>query len=289
MSQALSTRSPGVALTIRDVRGPDELRACQDLQRLAWGISEDGYVVPVATMAGAQKVGGLVLGAFIAARASERRTIDELVGFTFAFQGAWRGQRILYSQLTGVHPAHQSSGVGRSLKREQWRRARAAGLDAVVWAFDPLQASNASFNLVTLGAVARTYEVDLYGSRSDSLNAGLQTDRVMAEWSTSEPPARPHTQAWADTVNLLRTRAAAREAIRVLADIETIPADARHLAIEVPARIGTVKEALGKGAAKDWQIAIRSAFEKAFERGFVAVGFSREHADQPRYLLERTR
>src|SRR5207248_10383718 len=99
---------------------------------------------PVATMAAAQKVGGLVLGAFDAE--------NRLVGFAFAFLGKLKGRLILYSQLTGVHPAHQSTGVGRALKFEQRQRARAMGLDVVVWAFDPLQASNASFNLGVLGA-----------------------------------------------------------------------------------------------------------------------------------------
>src|ERR671935_1923075 len=64
---------------VRDVRGVAELRACQALQRRAWGITEDGYVVPVATMAAAQKVGGQVLGAFDAQ--------EQLLGFTFAFIG----------------------------------------------------------------------------------------------------------------------------------------------------------------------------------------------------------
>src|SRR5215813_12827523 len=92
------------AVTIRDVQGAEELRACQDLQRRAWGITEDGYVLPVATMAGAQKVGGVILGAF------DQQT-DQLIGFAFAFLGKLRNQLILYSQLTGVHPAHQSRGV----------------------------------------------------------------------------------------------------------------------------------------------------------------------------------
>src|SRR5437773_1217752 len=96
------------AVLVRDVRGADELRACQDLQRRAWGITEDGYVLPVAIMAGAQKVGGLILGAF------DRD--NRLVGFAFAFLGRLQDRLILYSQLTGVHPAHQSTGVGRMLK-----------------------------------------------------------------------------------------------------------------------------------------------------------------------------
>src|SRR5438067_11997991 len=99
MAHAVSRPGSSV-MTIRDIRGADELRAAQELQRRAWGITEDGYVLPVATMAGAQKVGGLVLGGFDAE--------NRLIGFAFAFLGRLNGRLILYSQLTGVHPAHQS-------------------------------------------------------------------------------------------------------------------------------------------------------------------------------------
>src|SRR4029450_1575899 len=91
--QVAQTVAPRItpAVTIRDVRGPEELRACQDLQRRAWGITEDGYALPVATMAGAQKVGGLILGAFDAEQ--------HLIGFAFAFLGRLQDRLILYSQL----------------------------------------------------------------------------------------------------------------------------------------------------------------------------------------------
>src|SRR5918912_3625234 len=144
------------SVEVRDVHGVEELRACQALQRRAWGIVEDGYVVPVATMAGVQRVGGLVLGAFL-----ERR----LVGFSFAFLGRLHGSYVLYSQLSGVEPELQGQGIGQRLKEKQRRRAAEMGLATVAWAFDPLQAGNAHFNLAVLGATSRTYEIDLYGSR----------------------------------------------------------------------------------------------------------------------------
>src|SRR5438094_4767744 len=197
MAQAVSPAST-TPITVRDVRGADELRACQELQRRAWGITEDGYILPVATMAGAQRVGGLILGAFDA-------NTNALIGFAFAFLGRLNDRLILYSQLTGVHPAHQSTGVGRLLKFEQQRRAREMGLEAVVWAFDPLQASNAAFNLGVLGATCRTYEVDMYGSRSDTLNAGLATDRLLAEWPTATP-ATGRTDEWPDGLDLIGTK-----------------------------------------------------------------------------------
>ncbi len=258
---------------MRDVRGPAEMRACQDLQRRAWGITEDGYVLPVAMIAGAQKVGGLVLGAFDANQA--------LVGFAFAFLGKLNDRLILYSQLTGVHPAHQSTGVGRMLKFEQRRRAREMGLEAVVWAFDPLQASNASFNLAVLGATCRTYESDMYGSRTDALNIGLATDRLIAEWSTAgEPIGR--TTAWADGVELVGTGSSGRPE-----RVHEIPSGATHLHIEVPPRVTDLRT--GPNRVDEWQGALRQAFRGAFGAGFEAVGFTRSDPSHPKYLLERTR
>ena len=79
MPYAAGVATVATAVEIRDVRGPAELRACQALQRQVWGITEDGYLLPVATMAAAQRVGGSVLGAFDAD--------DRLLGFAFAFLG----------------------------------------------------------------------------------------------------------------------------------------------------------------------------------------------------------
>ena len=130
-------------ITIRRAETIADYRACQEAQRQAWGISEEGYVIPVATMVGANLHGGMVLGAF--------RRDGQAVGMSFGFLGRV-GERIcLYSQLTGVVPAYQSRGVGHGLKLVQRYLARAEGLDLIAWAFDPLQAGNAHFNLDRLG------------------------------------------------------------------------------------------------------------------------------------------
>ncbi len=279
MAHAVS-HTQNVTVTIRDVRGADELRACQDLQRRAWGITEDGYVLPVATMAGAQKVGGLILGAF--------DIQDHLVGFAFAFLGRLQNRLILYSQLTGVHPAHQSTGIGRLLKFEQRRRAHDMDLEAVVWAFDPLQASNAAFNLGVLGVTCRTYEVDMYGVRTDALNAGLATDRLLAEWPTAAEPTGGQTVPWPDGVDLIDTRVVRGLSFPKVERVNPIPPAARHVQIKIPARIADVKAHAPADAAREWQSALRETFQGAFAAGFVAVGFSRADPDQPCYLLERT-
>src|SRR6266849_1842747 len=98
MAHAVS-HAENVTVTIRDVRGADELRACQDLQRRAWGITEDGYVLPVATMAGAQKVGGFIGDACT--------PNNHWLLFAFAFLGRITALLTIYQQLPGFPPPKQ--------------------------------------------------------------------------------------------------------------------------------------------------------------------------------------
>ncbi len=165
-------------ITIRRAETIADYRACQEAQRLAWGISDEGYLIPVATMVGANLHGGLVLGAF--------RPSGEAVAMSFAFLGRIDGRLCLYSQLTGVVPAYQSRGLGYRIKVCQREIARAEGIELIVWAFDPLQAGNAHFNLTRLGATAGRYIENMYGERTDALNAGVRTDRLIVEWRTSD-------------------------------------------------------------------------------------------------------
>lgn len=256
-------------MLVRDV-AVAEMAACQSLQRSAWGITQDGYLLPIATMAAAQKAGGLVLGAF---DPSER-----LLGFSFAFLGRLRGRLVLYSQLTAVDPAAQGRGIGRAIKLAQRRRAAEMGLEAVAWAFDPLQAGNAAFNLAVLGATSRTYEVDLYGPRTDALNVGLATDRLLAEWETSGEPAG-RRERWPDAPDLVVVRNGQPMALPV-------PPATTRLHIPIPG------DSLAAGqtsleSARAWQEAVRCAFRAAFDARFVATGFARGDASQlPRYVLE---
>ena len=115
---------------------------------------------------------------------------------SFAFLGRIEGRLCLYSQLTGVVPGYQSQGLGYRIKIHQRDFARAEGIGLIAWAFDPLQAGNAHFNLARLGASAGRYVENMYGERTDALNAGVPTDRLIAEWDTAkesnpvDPPRR---------------------------------------------------------------------------------------------------
>lgn len=270
-------------ITLRRAEAPADYFACQEAQRLAWGIVEDGYVIPVATMVGANLHGGLVLGAFL--------PDGRAIAMSFAFLGRVEGRLCLYSQLTGVVPGHQSLGLGFEMKHLQRAFAQSESIPMIAWAFDPLQAGNARFNLAKLGARVRRYVDNMYGPRTDALNAGVPTDRVIAEWevaddprptSSSPPWIEPTTvpamiQASAGASGSLEPRAARKPDGEPLIRID-IPPDAATLRRERPE------------LAEAWRKTVREAFLGAFDAGYEAVNFVRYEASgvaRRAYLLER--
>jgi predicted GNAT superfamily acetyltransferase len=258
-------------ITIRKAETIADYLACQQAQKRAWGITDDSYLVPLATMVGAQLHGGLVLGAF------DRS--GEALGLSFAFLGKIEGRLCLYSQLTGVVPGQQGKGLGGRLKAVQREFARAEGLDCLAWAFDPLQAGNAHFNLDRLGATASRFVEDMYGRRTDALNVNATTDRLIAEWSTE-----------ADTREKLPIDP---EALPRLIETREIPVadstgklSASAVLIEIPADIARLRKD-DPGLAEAWAKAVRESFQAAFQEGFRADGFLRGSDGRCSYLLRK--
>lgn len=272
-------------ITIRRAESVADYRACQEAQRRAWGIAEDGYLIPIATMVGANLHGGLVLGAF--------RPDGQAVAMSFAFLGRIEGRLCLYSQLTGVVPGYQSQGLGYRIKMDQRDFARAEGIGTIAWAFDPLQAGNASFNLVRLGATARRYIDNMYGERTDALNAGVPTDRLIVEWDTAQEAPRSIRPDAAALPRLIEAAAGqggesepdpSRGGDAVV-DIDASPS----VLIEIPADIARLRRERPE-LAERWRSAVRDAFRSAFAAGYRATSVVREESGTSRrvfYVLDR--
>jgi predicted GNAT superfamily acetyltransferase len=266
-------------ITIRRAESVADYHACQEAQRRAWGIAEEGYVVPIATMVGAQLHGGLVLGAFL--------PTGEAAGISFAFLGRIEGRICLYSQLTGVVPGWQSHGLGSRLKHAQRTHALAEGVDLIAWAFDPLQAGNAHFNLQKLGASAGRYIDDMYGPRTDALNTGVPTDRLIAEWDLS---SNARNEIDADEVLRLPgliESADRGDGLRMVTAVHS--PEAPRVLLEVPDDIARLRSR-EPSLAEQWRSSVRDCFRAAFGVGYRAIGFVRREAGGQRrgfYLLAR--
>src|ERR1039458_9070395 len=174
-------------IEIRSCEGFDELEACVQLQIETWGYDESD-VIPRKTFLVAQSIGGQVMGAFDSEIADKPGSgpAESMVGFVFSLPGLKTDKgaprAYLHSHMPAVREAYRNRGLGTQLKLEQRLEALSRGIRYMEWTFDPLEIKNAFLNIHRLGATAASYRVDFYGVSSSRLQAGLPTDRLVAEW-----------------------------------------------------------------------------------------------------------
>ena len=242
------------AVTIRKCEELEDMQGCFELQKEVWKFS-DADLVPVRMFVLANKIGGHVIGAFDG---------GELVGFALAIPGMRNGHVYLHSHMLAVRQQYRNGGLGRRIKLYQRDDALARGFELMEWTFDPLEIKNAYLNIHKLGAVIRHYRADFYGVSSSRLQAGLPTDRLLAEWTMDAARVR---QALAGTAG---------------------PACAIEERILVPAAIYTWKDSdESRPRALAVQQENRRKFQQAFARGLAVVGFSLDADKNGIYELGR--
>lgn len=115
----------------------------------------------------------------------------DVVGGSLGFLGrSGDGEALLHSHITGVAPGQADRGTGFGLKQHQRQWCLARGIARIEWTFDPLVRRNAHFNLTKLGAIAAAYHADFYGPMDDAINAGDESDRLVATWRLLDAPRR---------------------------------------------------------------------------------------------------
>lgn len=159
-------------IRVRPARNMADLAEVSRLQAEIWGSTS--VSAPSSILRAISQAGGLALLAFAEGQA---------VGFTYGFVGRSPEGAVYHrSHSAGVLTQFRDLGIGRQLKLAQRRHVLAAGLDRIVWTFDPTLARNAYFNLRRLGATARGFSRDYYGDRDDALSRSGPTDRLFVEW-----------------------------------------------------------------------------------------------------------
>ncbi len=201
MTTSQSVSLGPASISVRPCLSHAEYRACVEVQIAVWNFAPL-EVVSHHILVVAAETGGQVLGAFEGER---------MVGFAQSFAATRQGKLYLHSHMLAVLSEYQNRGIGRLLKLAQRDAALARGIDLIEWTFDPLEIRNAYFNIACLGAIARRYMPDFYGSSSSPLHANLPTDRVVAEWRLMSPHvqarlsgARPNPAAGAVSISVPR-------------------------------------------------------------------------------------
>lgn len=249
------------ALTIRDLHGPQELLAAEDLQLRVWGGSERD-VFPRDALRALEHIGGLVAGAL-----SGGEVVGLVVGLPTAYPD------VQHSHLLAVHPDWRGAGLARRLKLYQRDWCRARGVTRVEWTYDPLRAVNAHFNIHRLGAAADTYLDDFYGEMG-GINAWVASDRLLAVWDlTGPPPARPGSPATLPAVNDPQD-----------GSFLALPPGAEAVRLHIPADLGVLLS-FEPARAVGWRLQTRQAFHRLLGEGYRVTDFVA--GETPAYVLSR--
>ena len=245
-------------IEIRECTTIAELDACIDLQRRAFGLP-DLEISPRRHLVVTQQAGGWTLGAFVK---------DQLVGFVHHLVAVRGNDEIIgYSHMMAVAQSYQNKGIGARLKWTQRERALAEGRRFIRWTWDPMRVRNAHFNLNRLGATARTYAQNFYGTDyvtdpEEKVEGarGIDSDRLFASWNLCSE----------------RVEDVARDG-----ELKSLGAPVKM--IEIPPNWPLLlKEDIE--AARQEQLRVRTEFKQAFGAGLVCAGFDRG-SQRPRYLL----
>ena len=170
----------------------------------------------------------------------------ECVGAAFAFPATTGGLH-LHSHMTAVLDSFRDKGIGHALKVDQYKWAKQNNYKEITWTFDPLVARNAKLNVLKLGVDISAYYPNFYGDMPDELNAGDESDRVMASLKVVGDAPTP------------RTAISAPEKSAVL--------------IAIPDDIVAIR---GKDLAENlrWRRSVRDEFMGVLARGGKVIGFS---------------
>ena len=270
-TQAALAAAEFAGVTVKTLAGTSQMALAAALTAHVWR-STDSSPADASLLQVLSHTGNFVAGAFSG---------EKLVGFSFGFFTAGQPPK-LHSHITCTADEYRNAGLGYALKLYQRAWALGNGIESITWTFDPLVRGNAVFNLLKLQAEVEEYLPNFYGSMSDGVNSGDESDRLLMSWSLSRPPAAANQQLpgrvpdFCPVSGNVVLQSSAGEVPRRL------QATADLIGAQVPADIVTLRAA-DPALALRWRHELRTALLEAFALGYRIVGFTRKGY----YLLRR--
>jgi len=259
---------------IRKIADINELEGIVEVEKSAWNMPDYREAVPVHMLRALKDNGGLILGAF---------SNGNLIGFSFGWIVGCGSSAYFYSHMSGVRHSHKYKNIGFRLKLKQREEVLKMGIKLIKWTFDPLQALNLNFNLEKLGVIARNYKKNYYGNIRDSINRGLDSDRVEAEWYLDSNHVIRRIEGIDKTPppNELVKNGGRIVIDRQLKFGMEVPVkkdfaiDVKTILIAIPKEISSIRNA-SIDIARAWRQYTREAYEFYLGKGYILSGFSKD-------------
>lgn len=227
-----------------------------------------GPMVTVEWLRALSHAGNYVSGAYAG---------GSLVGGCVGFFASPLGQA-LHSHIAGVAAGARGRNVGFALKLHQRAWALRHGITRIGWTFDPLVRRNAYFNLAKLRALPTEYLTNFYGTMTDEINVGEDSDRILVDWRLDADPVASACRGRPleiDAAALL----AAGAAVGLGSDDSGRPlpgrADAAVVLVAVPPDVERLRLE-DRAAARAWRSALREVLGGLLADGGKVTGFARE-------------
>jgi len=262
-------------IEIRRPKNSDEYRKLMDVQVEIWGMPDYSEAVTYHMLISADRHGGLVLGAF-------EKDTGRPVGLVFGIPGYLNGKVFHYSHMAGVVSDYRYKGLGYILKLKQREFVLKQGLNLIVWTYDPLQGSNAKFNVGKLGVIVRKFHRDYYGELRDQINIGMPTDRFEAEWwiksrrvelklqkKLKSPSLKQVLSSGADLV----TETKRTNDYRKLKNYN-LKSNSSLVVVEIPGDLNRLRR--NRDVLLEWRFGLREVFETYLRRGYIVMEFISE-------------
>ncbi len=266
--RAAADAAQGAGVEVRVITAIDGFRLASAIFDGLWGTGPANAQMPAELMRALTHAGSYAAGAW---------KDGAMVGAVVGFLGNDERGPHLHSHILGVAGGQQARGTGFALKQHQRAWALERGLPRVTWTFDPLVRRNAYFNLQKLAAEPVDYFENFYGSMTDVVNEGDESDRLLVSWELDAPgvvdaAAGRATVLDADelistgaVINLMADKGGEPVVVEAADDMLlcATPDDALKLRRERPER------------ALRWRRALRETLGAAMNDGFAVRGFTR--------------
>lgn len=274
LAEAAAARA---GVRIVDLHDLSELTRAIEVFDLVWARAGASYM-PIGVLRALEHADNHLSGAFDG---------DRMVGALVGFMGFHREEPALHSHMLAVLPAMQGRSVGFALKLHQRAWAIGRGVEVVTWTFDPLVSRNAYLNVTGLGVDAAEYHVNFYGAMTDSINAGDESDRLLAVWRVSG--ARAETALSGQRVDEAGVlgREGVVTALAMGSNQEPVRQEhgtAATLLCRIPADVESMRR-MAPDRARAWRLAVRDVLGNALAGGYVVETFLRSGC----YVLSRRR